>query len=127
VFVATYVGASPRMPTFRPHIGCIPATGGRRTPTGVTPVVPPGMATVRRVVTARIDRAKAIVTTCRGNERLVDWYATRAFDTPAPPTPALVATLSMKAHIAGKAALVLAHARRGRGIVQVGAICAGGQ
>ena len=28
VFLASYVGKATRPPTFRPHIGCIPATGG---------------------------------------------------------------------------------------------------
>ena len=28
VFVATYTGGSPRVATFRPHIGCVPASGG---------------------------------------------------------------------------------------------------
>jgi hypothetical protein len=28
VFVATYVGGSARAPSFRPHIGCMPASGG---------------------------------------------------------------------------------------------------
>ena len=42
VFVASYAGTAKGAPTFRPHIGCVPMTGGgRRTPTGV---VPPGAA-----------------------------------------------------------------------------------
>jgi len=127
VFVATYTGASRRTSSFRPHIGCIPAAGGRRTPTAVNPVVPPGMPTIRRVVTLRVAGAKRIVVSCRANERLVDWYATRAFDTPAPPSPALVASLMFTGRRAGNSAMVLADARRGQGIVQVGAVCAGGR
>src|SRR5581483_7089148 len=35
-FLGTYSGAAGRAPTFRPHIGCVPTSGGgRRTPTGV--------------------------------------------------------------------------------------------
>jgi hypothetical protein len=127
LFVATWTGASARAPTFRPHIGCIPATGaGRRTPAGARAVVPPGTPTVRRVVTARVTGTRRIVASCRRNERLVDWYASRAFATPAPPPPALVASLSVSARAAGGAAIAVAHGRRGAGIVQVAAVCAGG-
>jgi hypothetical protein len=128
VFVATYAGTSARPSTFRPHIGCIRATGGRRTPTAVVPVVPPGAPTVRRVVTKRVAGSKGVVSSCRANERLVDWYATRAFGTPAPPSPALVASLTFtERRRAGNWAMVLAHAGRRQAIVQVGAICAGGR
>jgi hypothetical protein len=126
VFVASYAGTVGRTATFRPHIGCIPAAGGRRTPTAVTQVVPPGMPTVRRVVTTRVGGTKRIVSTCRANERLVDWYATRAFGTAAPPAPALVASLTVAGRGAGNSVRALAHARRGQAVVQVGAVCAGG-
>jgi hypothetical protein len=127
VFLASYAGPSARVTTFRPHIGCIPAAGGRRTPTAAVPIVPPGMPTIRRVVTTRVDGTKGIVSSCRANERLVDWYATRAFGTTAPPPAALVASLTFTGRRAGNSATVLAKARRGQAIVQVGAVCAGGR
>jgi hypothetical protein len=127
VFVGTWTGTTRRTATFRPHIGCIPTAGGRRTPTGVAQVVPPGTPTVRRVVTARVRGTRRIVASCRPNERLVDWYATRAFDTPAPPPAALVAGLSVSARPAGQAATVVAHGRRGPAVVQVAAVCGGGR
>jgi hypothetical protein len=127
LFVATYTGASGRAPTFRPHVGCVPTTGaGRRTPTGVASVFPPGAPTVRRVVTMRVTGTRRIVAACHADERLVDWYATRAFDTPAPPSAALVAGLSMTPRAQSGAATAVARARLGQGIVQVGAVCAGG-
>ena len=125
VFVGRYTGTAGPAPSFRPHIGCVPtAGGGRRTPTGV---VPPGKPTVRRVVTARVTGAKRVVVTCRAGERLVDWYATRAFGTPAPPAPGLVAGLSVTAHATARSVVADASARRGPGIVQVAAVCAGGR
>ena len=128
VFVASYTGTARAAPTFRPHIGCVPMTGGgRRTPTGVTAVVPPGKPTVRRVVTSRVSGTKRIVASCRAGERLVDWYATRAFGTPAPPASGLVASLSVSARAAGASAVAVASASRGQGIVQVAAVCAGGR
>ena len=94
VFVASYVGERPRAPTFRPHIGCIPATGGgTRTPTGVRAVTPPGHPTTRRVVTERVRGESTVDTTCRADERLVGWYLARGFGTPTPPSPALVSSL----------------------------------
>jgi hypothetical protein len=128
LFVATYAGTARRPATFRPHIGCIPAAGGgRRTPTGVKAVFPPGKPTVRRVITARVTGTRRIVVSCRADERLVDWYASRAFDTPQPPAPALVAGLAVTARATGEAAIAVARAERGQGIVQVGAVCAGGR
>jgi hypothetical protein len=128
VFVATYTGTSPRPPTVRPHIGCIPSTGGgRRTPTGVTAVSPPGKPTVRHVVTARVAGMRAVEAMCHADERLVDWWATRGFATPAPPPPELVAGLSVATRVEGDAVVAVAHARSGPGIVQVAAVCAGGR
>jgi hypothetical protein len=128
VFVASYTGRGNPTPTFRPHIGCIPMTGGgRRTPTGVSAVVPPGQPTVRRVVTARVTGTKRIVAACRPGERLVDWWASSAFATQKPPPPALVASLTLDALADARSAFAVAHASRGKGIVQVAAVCAGGR
>ena len=53
LFGATYAGAAPHGPSFRPHLGCLPAVGRRvrarfhiRRPSAV---FPPGEPTVRRV------------------------------------------------------------------------------
>ena len=128
VFVASYVGGRPRAPTFRPHIGCIPASGGgSRTPTAVRAVTPPGHPTTRRVVTARVRGQSTVDTACRADERLVGWYLARGFATAAPPAPALVASLYTKTTVSRNAVSVVASAGRGQGIVQVAAICAGGK
>jgi hypothetical protein len=128
VFVATYVGTTPHAPTFRPHIGCIPAAGGgQRTPTAVRTVTPPGHPTTRRVATVRVRGESTVDAACRADERLVGWYSARGFSTPTPPSPAVVASLSTKTSVARSTVTVLARAGRGQGIVQVGAICAGGR
>ncbi|HEY7604434.1 MAG TPA: hypothetical protein VH760_09240 [Gaiellaceae bacterium] len=127
VFVASYVGTAARPPSFRPHIGCIPATGGgTRTPTAARAVTPPGHPTTRRVVTRRVRGQSTVDAACRADERLVGWYLTRAFATAAPPAPALIASLHTKTTVSRNAVSVLARAGRGQGIVQLGAICAGG-
>jgi len=128
VFVASYVGDRPRAPTFRPHIGCIPASGGgTRTPTGVRAVTPPGHPATRRVVTGRVRGQSTLDAACHADEHLVGWYSARGFSTSAPPDPALVASLYTKVTPNENSVTVLARAGRGQGIVQVGAICAGGR
>ncbi|HZQ64581.1 MAG TPA: hypothetical protein VFA66_05080 [Gaiellaceae bacterium] len=128
VFVATYTATPARgAPSFKPHAGCVPATGGgQRTPTAVG-LVPPGQPTVRRVTTSRIGSRATVTVSCRGDERLVAAHTARAFFTQAPPSPALVASLSAVQRIQGNRVTVVARARQGRGAVQVQAVCAGGR
>ncbi len=127
VFVASYAGDRPRAPTFRPHIGCIPASGGgTRTPTGVRAVTPPGHPTVRRVVTGRVSDETTLGRACHPDERMIGWYAARGFATPTPPGSQLIASLHTKTSVGKNSVVVVARAERGRGIVQVGVVCAGG-
>jgi hypothetical protein len=128
VFVASYVGTTPKAPTFRPHAGCVPASGGgSRTPTAYHAIVPPGHPTIRRVKTRRVAVEDSMIVSCRPDERLVDWHLARAFATPAPPDPALVATLHVRGQAAGRQVVVDIQALHGQGIVQVAAVCAGGK
>jgi len=127
VFVASYVGDRPQAPTFRPHIGCIPAAGGgTRTPTGVRAVTPPDHPATRRVITGRVRGESTLTASCHADERMVGWYSARGFSTAAPPDPALVASLYTKTSVNANSVGVLARAGRGQGMVQVGVICAGG-
>jgi hypothetical protein len=129
VFVATYVGNAKPAPTFRPHVGCVPATGGggRRTPTAVQTIVPPGRPTVHRVRNVRVQTQAASSIACHSDERLVAGYATRAFRGARPPTPAVVASLSARATLGRNRVVVRAHGGDGRGVVQIAAVCAGGR
>jgi hypothetical protein len=128
VFVASYVGGGAQAPTFRPHAGCVPASGGgQRTPTGVAAVFPPGLPAVRRVRTVHVTSTARIVVECRSDERLVAWYVARGFFTPAPPTAALTSSLSATLRVRGDRVVAVARARRGRSVVQVSAVCAGGR
>ncbi len=127
VFVASYTGASGGSPTFRPHAGCVPATGGgQRTPTGLAAVTPPGQPTVRRVRTVRVDAATTVAARCRGDERLVGAYWARGFATAAPPGAALVASLQAKQQIQSDGIVVVARGGQRQGVVQVAAVCAAG-
>jgi len=128
VFVATYVGTSGRAPTFRPHAGCIPGSGGgSRTPTSVSSVVPPGKPTIRRVRTVRITMPRTVSVACHRDEHLVAAYSATGLRTAKPPAQDLVASLSTHQALAGNHIAVTARGGGGRGVVQVAAVCAGGK
>jgi hypothetical protein len=129
VFVAMYVGTGATPPTFRPHAGCVPASGGggRRTPTALTTVVPPGHPTVRRVRTFRITAPRVVAVGCRRDEHLVAAYSATGFRTAKPPSASLVASLSARPALALSHLAVDARGGGGRGVVQVSAVCAGGR
>jgi hypothetical protein len=128
VFVARYVGNRPSPPTFRPHAGCIPASGGgRRTPTAVIKVVPPGKPTVRRVRTFRIKAPRAFGVTCHRDERLVAAYSAVGFRTAKPPSQQLISSVTARPALALTHIVVDARGGGGRAVVQLAAVCAGGR
>lgn len=127
VFIATYVGTGARAPTFRPHAGCVPSGGGgRRTPTMVHAVVPPGKPTVRHTKTVLVRSARRISVSCAAGERLVGTNVARGLDTPSPPSAAAVALVRATPTVRGNRIVVDAHGTA-RAVVQVTAICAGGR
>jgi hypothetical protein len=133
VFVASFVGARSRAPTFRPHIGCMPtAGGGGDVPTLVRTtqaVVPSGEPTIRRVRTVRIRPGRRLVAqSCGRRERLVGSSHAFGFFTARPPTASLVATVTGRRSIAGRRAAVVVGADAElvgvHAVVQVHAVCA---
>jgi hypothetical protein len=132
VFVATYVGPAARAPTFRPHIGCLPASGGGRVPTAVA-VVAPGRPAERRVRGVRLvaGRTQRIRQGCGAGERLVGASHAVGFFTRRPPAAELVRDVVARRAVRGGRVVVTARAgaeiRGVRAIVQVAALCAGGQ
>lgn len=138
VFVATYTGGSPRAATFRPHIGCVPASGGGGGPvpyraTALAPsAFPPGQPTTRRVRTLRLraNATQTAVRACAGSERLVRGWHAVGFYTAAAPGADLVGSVATSRSVSRGRVVVAARsggAIRGvRAIVQVGAVCAGG-
>jgi hypothetical protein len=139
VFVATYTGGSPRTATFRPHIGCIPTSGGgsgpvpyRTSPALAPQVFPPGQPTTRRVRTLRVraNATQTAVRACAGSERLVRaWHAVGFYTAHAPDAGLVRSVAASRAVANGR---VVVRTRSGdavlgvRAIVQVGAVCAGG-
>ncbi len=129
VFVGSYTGSNPRGPTFRPHIGCIPASGGGgRVPTAAG-AVRPGEPAERRVGTARIRPGTTTVTArCNANERLVDAQHAIGFFTLRPPSASLVSSVSASHSVSGSRVVARvsgdAEIQGVRAIVQVQAVCA---
>ena len=134
VFGATYLGATARAPSFRPHLGCIPAAGGGSGPVPFRrpdATFPPGEPALRRVRTVRLHpgNVRASVA-CGAGERLVSGWHAIGFYTSSPPSAALiqsaVATRTLRGarvevRVRGGAALGTV-----RAVLQVGAVCGGG-
>ena len=112
--------------TFRPHIGCVPASGGgNRTPTAYHPF-PPGKPTVRHVVDFR---ARAGTTTrgarCAPHELLVSATHAIGFLGDTPPSEVAIGSVRVTQRIHDGLVLVTAHAPKGsRAVVQIDLVCA---
>ncbi|MBM2823883.1 MAG: hypothetical protein HW413_2629 [Thermoleophilia bacterium] len=129
VFVAAYVGASARAPSFKPFIGCMPgAGGGTRVPTSAN-AFPPGRPTIRRVKTVRVRPGKAtVMQRCTAGERLVGASHAFGFATRTPPSTSLVDGLSADQSVRGSEVVVKvrgdAELAGVRAVIQVHAVCA---
>ena len=133
LFRATYTGSLPRGPTFRPHLGCLPASGGGSGPVPYRrpSAFPPGEPTIRRVRTVRLHPGVVrAVAACAASERLLSAWHAVAFYTPSAPTEALIRSVSATRSLQGRRVVARVHvaaALQGvRAVVQVGAVCGGG-
>ena len=131
VFRAVYTGGAPATPTFRPHLGCIPAAGGGGGPVPfrAPAAFPPGSPTVRRVhnVHLRIGVTR-VVTACAPGERLISGWHAIGFTTAQAPGAVLVQSVSAMQRIRANRVDVRVRAVLGPApaTVQVGAVCGGG-
>jgi hypothetical protein len=137
VFLGFYTGARARVATFRPHIGCIPSSGGGgspptfRTVAATSPqVFPPGRPLTRRVRTVNVGAGTSrVLHGCGRGERLLGSSHAIGFDTRVPPASAIVAAVRATRTVrAGRVVVrvdVAAVARNARAAVQVHALCAG--
>jgi hypothetical protein len=127
-FVASYVGATVSTPTFRPFIGCMPASGGGGgIPTAIG-AVKPGEPTVRRVKASRVRAgSRTVASGCRRGELLVDASHAFAFRTAQPPSASVIGLASGTRAVRGQRVVVSARGDaelgRIRAIVQVHAVC----
>jgi hypothetical protein len=110
VFLGRFVRGRDSAPSFRPHIGCVPASGGgQRIPTAYH-VVPPGKPVQRRVVEVpvRSGKTRRYVGRCLRNERLAAATHAIAFYGDKPPTAALARAVAVTQRVrAGHAELTI--------------------
>jgi hypothetical protein len=127
-FVASYVGTTVSTPTFRPFVGCMPASGGGGgIPTAVG-ALKPGEPTTRRVKAARVrPGSRAVASGCRRGELLVDASHAFAFRMAQPPSATVIGMVTGTRAVRGQRVVVSAQGDaelgRIRAIVQVHAIC----
>jgi len=134
VFRGVFTGSSARNPVFRPHIGCVPTSGGGRGPVPyrrLQQFFPPGQPTVRRVRSVRL-RAGSVraVAACAAGERLISGWHSVGFYTASAPSATLARSVTVTQRAQGNRVEVRARAGTGvngvRAVVQVGAVCGGG-
>ena len=99
--LSRHLGRVPgRTSSFIPFIGCIPAEGGPRTPTGVGSIARPeqlGTGPIIRIVRSvevRQPRVRAGLA-CKKGQRLVDWTASLGIYTALHPTPRQLAKVHL--------------------------------
>ena len=133
LFRATYSRNAPQGPSFRPHLGCLPSSGGGSgpVPRRMLAAFQPGEPTITRVRTVRLraGRVRALVECARSEHLISAWHAV-AFYTQAAPSQPLIQGVSATRSIQGRrvrATVRSTAAVQGvRAVVQVGAVCGGG-
>lgn len=138
VVAGHYTGRTRQTTTFRPHVGCVPASGGGSSPPpyitalrlAAPEAFPPGRPTVRRVRTVALGAgSRQVGVACGASERLVAASHAIGFDTQVTPAGAIVAAVRSSRVVRGRRVLVNVNvaqvARNARAVVQVHAVCAG--
>lgn len=134
VFDGFYTGVPRQVTSFRPHIGCIPASGGGGSPPleiSLRPAAfPPGRPLTRRVrtVNAFAGRTTRGVQGCARNERLVGAsHAVGLYTQTAPAATVATSVTVARTVRSGRVAVVVRAdvSLRVRAVVQVHALCAG--
>jgi hypothetical protein len=130
VFRATYAGRPGRVATFRPRIGCIPASGGNGGIPTARQVFPPGEAIQRHVRQwALRDGLQHVTERCAAGEQLIAGSHAIGFYTAAPPAARLVLGVRSTQQVLATAVRVGVAAsglHGARAVVQVSAVCGGG-
>jgi hypothetical protein len=132
VFMGRFVGTRAAAASFRPHIGCVPSSGGgQRVPTAYH-AFPPGKPTVRivKVLPVLPGATRRLTVGCAPRDHLASATHAIAFYTAQPPTPDLAAAVTVTRTVRGGRVQIIAHgssALRGvRAVVQVDLVCAVG-
>jgi hypothetical protein len=128
VFLGRFLG-SRGIASFRPHIGCVPSSGGgQRTPTAYH-AFKPGKPTVRVVKQLSVlpTLTTHLVVRCTANQRLVRATYAVGFNTASPPNAGTAKGVHVKQSVRSGIVRVTAHGALGTPggtIVQVDLTCA---
>jgi hypothetical protein len=123
VFLGRLVRGRAAGATFRPHIGCVPASGGgQRVPTAYR-AFPPGKAIDRRVQEVAAARNRVVTARCPAGERLASASHAIGFygATPPPAVRAAGVTVTQRVRNGIVALVIRSHVRA---VVQVNLLCA---
>ena len=130
VFLGRLVRGSDSAASFRPHIGCVPASGsGQRVPTAYHAFAP-GKPSVRHVTQIAVQpgRLRHYVGRCARNEKLVAATHAIGFFGDAPPSASLARSVQVTQRVAaGRVKLTIRAGRAiagSRAIVQLDLVCA---
>jgi len=129
VFLGRLVSASAVAPSFRPHIGCIPASGGgQRFPTAYH-AFPPGRPLLPEMTEIGVaPGTHRYVRSCASGERLSSGTHAIAFYTSTPPSRQLAASVTATQTVRGGRLHLTVHATPAvlevRAVVQVDLVCA---
>ncbi len=135
VFTGSFAGAVPRGPTFRPHVGCLPTSGGGGGPVPYRPSAgfPAAEPTIRRLRTVQLkpSRTQRVVRGCEPGERLVGAAHAIGLYRSTPPSQALTAGVRTQRTVAnGRVSVDVTTTgviRGVRAVIQVAALCSGGR
>jgi hypothetical protein len=132
VFLGRLVRGSDPAASFRPHIGCVPASGGgKRSPTAYH-VFKPGKPSIRRVTDIVVEpgRTRHYVKRCLRNERLVTATHAIGFFGDIPPSTSLARSVQVTQRVGGGRVQLTIRAARaiagGNAVVQLDLVCAAG-
>jgi hypothetical protein len=130
VFLGRLVRGRDPAASFRPHIGCVPASGGgQRTPTAYHPFKP-GKPSVRHVsqFVVQAGRTRHYLKGCARNENLVAATHAIGFFGDVPPSTSLARSVQVVQSVhAGRVALTIRAMRAiagGHAVVQLDLVCA---
>lgn len=130
VFLGRLVRGSDPAASFRPHIGCVPASGGgQRTPTAYH-VFKPGKPSIRHVTNIVVEpgRTRHYVKRCAATESLVAATHAIGFFGDIPPSVSLARSVQVAQSVrAGRVKLTLRATRAiagGNAVVQLDLVCA---
>ena len=130
VFLGRLVRGQDVAASFRPHIGCVPASGGGQRGQTAYHAFAPGKPTVRHVtqIVVRPGRTRHYVERCAPNERLAAATHAIGFFGATPPAVSLARSVRVVQTVhAGRVSLTIRAGRAlagGRAVVQLDLVCA---